>query len=154
QPTVATSVITARTPNGQQLFVTSLLGGTIAADQPSEPDLAEGEPMHWRTKTESTDTKARFLHVLEGADGSGTRSAATLVQSAPADAPVAGAPLTLFPKYPAATSASWSDPPNVSKHYLTGLSPNAKYDVTISGSSISVQPGTQKTTDSAGVLIF
>jgi hypothetical protein len=154
QPTVSGSVIRALTPGGQQLFVSSVLGGTIAADQPAEPDLAEGEPMHWRTKTESMDGKARFLHVLEGADAGANRSTTTLVQSSTHDGVLVGGTVVMFPKDLGATSASWSDPSGATKHLVTGLSPNAKYDVTLSGSSVSIQPGSQKTTDDAGVLAF
>jgi hypothetical protein len=157
QPTVSGSVITARTPGGQQLFVTSLIstaGATIAADQPSEPDLADGEPMHWRTKSESMDNKARFLHVLEGADSGAAKSPTTLVQSATHDGALAGGTLVMFPKDLGGTSASWNDPPNVSKHYVSGLQPNTKYDITTSGSSVSVQPGSQKVSDAAGLLVF
>jgi hypothetical protein len=154
QPTVSGNVITARTPNGQQLFVTSLLGGIIAADQPNEPDLADGEPMHWRTKTESTDQKARFLHILEGADSGAARTVPTLVQSTTHDGALVGGTVVMFPKDLGATSAAWSDPPNATRHLVTGLQPNTKYDVAVSGSAISVQPGTHNTTDDAGVLAF
>ena len=56
------------------------------------------------------------------------------------------------------TSLSYAAPAGVSNHYVAGLTPNAKYAVTVQTQAgqwlVTVAPGTRATADNAGLLAF
>jgi hypothetical protein len=154
---------TVRTPGGQQLFVTSL--APEAASLRSEP--AEGEvdqpavdePMQHRLRVEAEGAprSARFLHVLEGADGGARPSAATEISSS-AGTPFTGAAIAgtavLFPVTVGApaTSTTVTLPPGVDRVLVTGLRPRAGYTATRSGDELRITLGGGRRATAGGVL--
>ena len=164
------SVLTETMPSGQQLVINSILpaNGTVNVYSLSNAitTVAEGEPCNYRLSIEDTNnpTNIRFLHVLQGADAGVTADATTYVQSSGGNAfegvVVRGAEV-LFPVNVlnnTFTGVSYTAPAGVTNHYVTGLTPNARYAVTVQTNAglvqVTVAPGTQLTADSAGLLAF
>ena len=158
--------------SGQQLFSTTLLpaGATLSVDT-SDPvgnsgdETAGGETMTCRLKVEATGgpTETRFLHMLQGANTGVPADAVSLVQST-AGQNYAGAAtsstvvLFAFDGNTSFTGTSYSVPAAVTRHYITGVVPNATYLVTASPAgpniNITVTPGAGTQADSGGVLVW
>lgn len=168
---VAKNVSTVTTPKGQKLFVTTLLpDNAVITAEPYTPGKT------WETKLIEYETilatlrvepptppkDARFLHVLQGAAGNATPDAATLVrtrQGKPFAGAVVKGTLILFPvDLGAAPEVSYTAPPGVTRHLITGLTPGASYDVVRKpgggGEQISVRAGSTLKADEGGVLSF
>ena len=164
------SLLTETLPSGQQLFIRSLLPTNGVVSQFSLSNaistVAEGEPCNFRLALEDTNHPAdtRFLHVLQGADAGVAPDATTYLQSSAGNAfegvAVRGADV-LFPVNLLSnnfTGMSFLVPAGATNHYIAGLSPNARYDVTLASHAgqwqVTVTPGTQLTADNAGLLVF
>jgi hypothetical protein len=158
------------TIGGQKLFVKTLLPANALLSYVPEAGtisyVAQLETMTGRLVVEDPSRPAdvRFLHVIEGADGTATTPTATsLVQSSAGtnySGAVVGTSVALFPVSLATPSigTSYSIAANVKNNYVTGLSPNAPYTVSSVSDGIAAQvvitPGGVLTADSAGVLSF
>lgn len=171
-PLVSGNVATAKTPNGQKLYVTSLLpvGATITPQSlppdPSGPDAgqtAELEPMRCRLMIERPNPprSVQFLTVLQGADAKTPVAGATLVQSASGDlfeGAILGDTLVLFKAdaQAALKGASISLPGTVKTIYVAGLKPGAACSVTKttvgSGFTLTLSPGGATVADAGGVI--
>jgi hypothetical protein len=161
---------TMTTASGQQLFITALLpaGATLrAADKKTDnvgETVATGEPMKERIFIESLNNpKARFLHVLQGADPGAAAVPAVVLRSSAGDG-YEGAALNhtavLFPVEMGTPfiSLTYTAPVGTTLHLITGLKPEAAYNVTVTkddkGVTVTIgRSGTPQTTDSAGVLV-
>ena len=157
-------------PSGQQLFINSLLpaNGTVSINSLSNvvTTAAEGDPCHFRLTIEDTSnpTDIRFLHVLQGADAGVVADATTYAQSTSGSAfegVVVRGSEVLFPVIVLSnnfTSVSYTAPAGVTNHYLAGLTPNARYAVTLQASGgllqVTVAPGSGIAADNAGLLAF
>ena len=152
----------------QQLVVDTLLpaGAVIGVDAERPDDTgydetAEFERMTRRLKVDAPGgpAVARFLHVLQGADTGAAVGAAQLVSST-AGTPFQGAAVgTIAAMFPVSLSAAFTGttytvPAGVTTHYVTGLTPNAAYSVTLSGGQITIGVGGPLTADSGGVLRY
>lgn len=167
QATVSGNRATMTTASGQRLVVTSLLPAgamiTSAAAEALVGDPATGEPMRFRLQVEAPreQQSTRFLHVLQGVDGSAPESPASLVQSSSgvpyAGAAVAGT-LVLFPVQldQALTETAYVAPIGTSRQIITGLTPGARYDLVsqpaAGGLQITIRQGTTYQADEGGVL--
>lgn len=163
---------TMTTASGQQLVIDTLQPANAALSVSSQVpngygynETALGEMMTRRLLVEAPGGPAtvRFLHVLQGADAGVTAGPATLIESS-SGTPFAGAvvndTVVLFPvEWGAAfTGVTYSAPATVTKHLITGLIPNAGYDVTqqlVNGQlQVTISPnGATVTADSGGVLV-
>jgi hypothetical protein len=168
----SSNTLTMTTPGGQKLFVQTLLpAGNAAAisvdmlDPKTLSQEVESEGIQTRLHVEAVGgpKNVRFLHVLEGADGTASVDAASLVQSSGGtafDGAVVNGSVVLFPVDLSAsfTSLSYSVPAATRAHLVTGLSPGAAYTVTKTtvGSSVQVMvtKGGSRSVDSGGVLSF
>lgn len=153
------------TPNGQNVYLQSLLPAgatlTVSAAEPMNT-VAELEPTQWRLVIEDPKrpTDVRFLTVLQGADANQPMAVATRIQSG--DGRFEGVHLAniavLFPVAlgAPATGVSYHVAAGIDTHIVTGLAPDAGYDLQTqagaNGVSVTVVPGSAYTTDSAGVL--
>ena len=160
----------AVTPGGQKLFVQSLLPSTATlAFVPAGntvTNVAQLETMTGRLVVEdpANPTTVRFLHVLQGADG--TTAAATpasVVHSTGGtsfDGAIVGTSVTVFPVNLAAPflGTAYSVPATVTSHVVTGLVPNAGYSASATGDGVTTQvtltAGGQLIADNAGLLSF
>jgi hypothetical protein len=167
-PTVNGHVITATTPGGQNLYITSLLPAS-ATFTPISIDgalttVADLEPCQDRIVIQDTNnpTDERFLHVLQGADAGVQPDGATLIQSTagtPMDGVVFGNTAVLF-IVDATTpfnGTTYTVPANVSQQFITGCVPNGFYNVaranTASGLTMNLAPAARGSqADAAGVL--
>jgi hypothetical protein len=167
--TVDGNVTTMASPKGQKLFTTTLLplnaAVSTAPAEDFEGDVANDETMTHRLLVEATGgpRSTRFLNVLQGTDASASADDAILVESTAGTAYV-GAIVSdaciLFPSNLGDTFASttYTTPLSVSRHFVTGLEKNGKYDVAVSAGassrSIVVTAGSQYVADAGGVLSF
>ncbi len=168
-PTVNGNVITTTTPNGQHLYVSSLLpaGATVSAAAIGNAlnPKAQLEPSTHRIVIENPAnlTDIRFLHVLQGADANQPADPTALVSSTGGtafDGALILDTVVMF-KHDVATpfaGVTYSVPATTAHHFVTGLVPATGYTVTIApnGASIDVTivSGGSTTTDVAGVLAF
>jgi hypothetical protein len=153
----------AHTPGGQQLISSTLLpdGATIVAsdDEPDAGDPAKGEPMKYRVMVEAAGApkSARFLHVVQGADGGSTPDAVTLVRST-AGTGYEGAALAgtavVFPVDlgKEVSNVTLSVPQGVSRVIVTGLAKDSGYSVDKKGDAVTVSSGGDDKSDGGGVL--
>ena len=162
---VAGRVMTMQSPKGQRLFVSSLL--PAAATMTIEPaEALGGEPgemdsIKFRLRVDATGgpTSARFLHVLEGADGGASAGATSLVTSTsgtPYEGAAAGGVVLMFPVDLATpfASVSFAVPGGTVAKLVTGLAPGADYTVAESGGTVTVTPGGPTKADAGGVLVI
>ena len=164
------SLLTETMPDGQQLFINSLLpaNGTVTIASLSNliSTVAEGEPCNYRLAIENTNnpTDIRFLHVLQGADPGVGADAVTYAQSSGGN-PFEGVSVrgteVLFPVNLLSnnfSNVSYNASTGATNHYIAGLTPNAKYSVAIQTNAgrlqVTIAPGTQIMTDNAGLLAF
>lgn len=156
------------TASGQQLFVNSLLplNGHLstgrAADEASDSP-AKGESMRYKLTIEagSPAQEVQFLTVLQGADKGASAYPVALIESQSGNAyqgAVVGKTAILFPLQVSETfrEVSYQVPGEVIWQLITGLQPNAGYDISVerAGESIQVtiRPGMVYTADAAGVI--
>jgi hypothetical protein len=155
------------TPGGQQLVSTTLLPerATIVST-PAEADVgrpAVGDPMLHRLMVEAPGAprSARFLHVVQGADGGASASAAALLRSSAGNAyegAVVAGTAVMFPVDLGAAVASTTlvVPAGVTRVFVTGLTPNKGYRVETrpggGGTELTVATEGDKTSDGGGVL--
>jgi hypothetical protein len=165
-PTINGNSATEAMPDGQQLFVHTLL--------PANPSItsfngaamlssaAELEPMQYIMQVQDPANPAdtRFLHVLQGANAGATAAPTAYLQSTGGTA-FDGAQFAnvavFFPVSGSGTpgSTTLSTPQSVNTVLVTGLTPGAGYTVSIaagSSSTIQVTPGGPQIADAAGVL--
>lgn len=159
------AMVTTATP---QLAVDTLLpsGALVSVDAqiPNETgynESAEYEKMTRRLKVDAPGgpASARFLHVLQGADGGASVPLSQLVTSTsgtPFQGAAVGAVVAMFPVNLATpfSSVSYTVPAGMTTHYITGLTPNATYTAGVSGGQMRVTPGGTLYADSGGVLRF
>ncbi|KIL42301.1 hypothetical protein SD70_01935 [Gordoniibacillus kamchatkensis] len=152
QPTITGNTASALSLSGtQKLNVTSLqpAGGALTVTSSTyEPinAIASDEPMHAKLVIEDpTNPKnVRFLTVLEGLDAGASPSQAVGIQSSGGTA-FAGAAVNqtavLFPVDIAKpfSGVTYTVQSGVSKQLVTGLTPNAKYDVAVQNAADGVQ---------------
>jgi hypothetical protein len=167
-PTLNGTQATMTTLTGQQLFITALLpeGATLMVPNPADDNVGEtvarNEPMTQRLRVDAPDSATvRFLHVLEGADSGTAAQPTTVIRSSAGTAyegaAVAGA-VVMFPMNSGDTFTETTyTAPAGSTHYITGLTPGAGYDVTITANggnfTVTVRPGGPLIADSGGVVV-
>ncbi|MCC6976659.1 MAG: hypothetical protein IT322_21825 [Anaerolineae bacterium] len=160
------------TAKGQQLFITALApeGAVMRVVDPAQDGVADtvatGEIMRERVMVEAPAAeKARFVHVLQGADGGTSPLPVALIRSAqgsPFEGAAVNGAVILFPvdfDQPF-TGTEYTAPAGTTVHLITGLSPETAYAVTLTplpeGIKVVVAPagegGQSFTTNSAGVL--
>ena len=161
---------TETTPGGQKLFVQSLLpaNATMNVQTPAGTIsyVAQMETTTCRLVVEdpAKPSDTRFLHILEGGNGNATLVPATLIQSTSGtafDGTVFGSSLVMFANNLSTlfTSTTYTAPPTATTHYVTGLTPNAGYNIISQDDAagnvqVTVMPGGPFTADAAGVLVF
>ncbi len=160
--TVNANRATSTTPGGQQLQVTSLLpqGALLSAVNTTEAHIdqtaSRNEPMHVRLRIDAPGNlqQANFLNVLQAANANTALPGVTLVQSANRDFSGAqvGGTVVLFPNSVGGSVSSLSYTSSADTHIITGLMPNTGYTLSSNGSSVSVQAGGIRLSDSGGVL--
>jgi len=167
-PSVTGKNVTVNTPGGQKVFLSNLLPAasvltafpTESLDVTAELESAVGE---LKIEDPSNPQNVRFLNVIQGADGNAAKNTATLVQSTSGtafDGTVVNNTAVMFPNVwgGSFTSTAYSTPNTVNLHIVTGLTPNAGYEVTLtpngSNTDVSISPGSQLTADAGGVLVI
>ena len=162
-PAINGKVATETTPNGQHLFVQTLLPlnpteGAIYAAGNLNP-IAQLEPTRYVFTVEDATrpTDVRFLHVLQGADPSAPMTPATYLQSTAGtafDGAIFSNVAVYFPQSATASFAGTTLPAPAGVHTMlvTGLTPGATYAAGIAAGMATVTAGTGWTADSAGVL--
>ncbi len=168
QPVVAGNLTTTTTPGGQHLYLKTLLPNaattTITPHDLSTEGLTQIASMETATdRVTIEDTAkpldARFLHVLQGADGATAASATSLIQST-SGTPFDGAVVTalktivLFQRDITTpfTSTVFTLPSGITTWYVGGLTPFAGYSVVQSGLKVTITAGGPIAADKAGVL--
>jgi hypothetical protein len=156
-------VVTETTPNGQHLFVQTLLPmnaseSAIYAAGNLNP-IAQLEPTQYIFTVEDSTrpTDVRFLHVLQGADAGVAMNPATYLQSTAGTAFDGAIFSNLAVYFPQSASAPFAGttlptPANVHTAIVTGLTPGATYTISVAAGAITVTAGNGSTADSAGVL--
>lgn len=164
-PSIEGARALALSDGGQRLWVTTLLPegaqpqAVTAVDPGIEEKVARYEPMRVRLLVEAPGSpqRARFLHVLQGADAGAPADAATLARSddgAYAGALVAGT-LVLFPAdLPGSGALSLTLPADARIVIVTGLTPGGAYTVALAGDRLSVRPAGGSVADSGGLLVI
>ncbi len=160
---------TMTTPTGQRLFVESLLPrDAVLRVEPAEAldgQPAPQDPIRFRLRVEpaSLTRDVRFLHVLEGADAGGSRSAATLVQSdggAAFEGVVSADTAVLFPRDlgGAIDTVTYLVPSRARRHLVTGLDPAGTFTIALrpegAGTRVTITRGGGRRPDPGGVLDF
>ncbi|MBE0645940.1 MAG: T9SS type A sorting domain-containing protein [Bacteroidetes bacterium] len=167
--TVNGNVTSMTSPKGQQLFVSTLLplnaSISTAPAEAFDEDVANDEPMNHRLLVEATGgpKSTRFLNVVQGADAGTRVQQATLVESTSGTAFSGAAVADACVLFPVDLKAAFSPitytvPTSVVKHYVTGLIPDAQYNIaeTVNGSSrtVTISTGIFFSADQGGVLHF
>lgn len=163
-PSTSSAGAVLRSDKGQLLHVRTLLPSnrTITAAAAEDlPDVANEEPMQHRLLVEATGgpASARFLHVLE-ATGGGAAEEATLIESSNGSYQGAafGSRAVLFPVRlsTAFDTLTYTVPSAVTRHLISGLTPNGAYTVTRSAAGalavVSVTAGGTQRADDGGLL--
>jgi len=167
-PTINGNVATEVMPDGQQLFVQTLLPlnatlSSVYAAGNLSPH-SELDPMQYvLTDLDPTlPSDTRFLHVLQGADATASMVPAAYIQSAsgtPFDGAVFGSSAVFFPVSATSTLAAttFNLPATATTFVVAGLTPSTSYGVTAAvtanGKTVTLTPGgAGSTTDTAGLL--
>jgi len=170
QPTTHGNGATTVTPNGQQMFVTTVFpaSATVSWDQPSTTwdwnEEAEYEINKYRILVEdkSRPLSVRYLNVIQGADKNATKAAVAAIT------PTAGAfdgasfhnVAVLFAQSLGQlfTGLTYTAPATTTTHYVTGLTPGAGYTVVRhvqeSVVQVTITAGGSAHADMAGLLMF
>jgi Divergent InlB B-repeat domain len=162
-PAIIGNVATETLPSGQQLFVQSLLpaGASITARNvvADLTTIAELENAQYvmTIQDPSNPTDTRFLHVLQGANAGAAMVPAARVQSTTGtafDGAVFGSSVVYFPVSagPSSVSSTLPAPAGIHTAWITGLTPNGSYAVSVAGGAITIAGGAGSTADAAGVL--
>ncbi len=166
--TVSDTLTTMTTLAGQHLYVNTLLplnaaiSVTPLADEASSPP-AHYENMRYRLMVEPSNpvSETRFLHVLQGADAGTMPLATTLFESTGGTAyqgVIVGDTALLFPVDSTTAFDSVTYSANAARHLITGLIPNAAYDVAMTGTGASLQititPGSTYVADMGGTVLI
>lgn len=170
QPTISGNTATATTPGGQRLFVQTLLPANATRSAYNGAvtlsPLADLAPMVfiYQVQDPTDPSDIRLLHVVQGADPGAAMTQATYVQSASGtafDGAVFGNSAVYFPQSAATpfAGATFNVPAGVNAVYITGLTPNVGYGVSVqangAGNVVNViTSGANATTDAAGVLVI
>ncbi|MBK8257840.1 MAG: hypothetical protein IPK82_34880 [Polyangiaceae bacterium] len=164
-PQINGNFASASTEKGQLLFVTNLLpqGAAFTSDTPSIDYPAGGEPMQMRLTLESTDTSARFLTVVQGADAGASADPATLITGTGPTAYHAAVVAGTFVAFPvslgAFAGATFQVPDSTTTFIVTGLMPGGMYSINKGSPTngmveVTVLPGASTSADEGGVLAF
>jgi hypothetical protein len=171
EATVEANVSTMTTAKRQLLVVSTLLPTDAAIDvEPAEPleenaEPAIGEPMRFRLRVEAPDGPAetRFLHVLQGVDASAEADRVDFVESGDGTrfaGVVVKRTAVLFPENldDEFAELTYVVPAGTTAHLITGLKPNAGYDVAMTETDgaieVTVRAGMAAITDDGGVLLI
>lgn len=167
QPQIAGNTATETMPDGQQLFIQTLLPQDASLSSfngaAQLSPVADLEPMQYIYQVQDTSNPAdtRFLHVLQGADPGTPMAAATYLESSGStdfDGAAFGASAVFFPRSTSAVfgGATFVLPAGVHTLMVTGLSASAGYGVNIQtsagGTTVTVSTGGTAMSDTAGVL--
>ncbi len=167
-PTVSGKNVTVNTPGGQKVFVSNLLplnSAITSSVSESLNAMAELENTTHEIKIEdpSNPSDIRFLNVLQGADGNGTKDNPSLIQSN-AGTDFEGTTVkntaVLFQKVWNASFSftTYSIPNVITRQIVTGMVPNAGFDISIipngSNYDVTITPGDDIYADKGGVLII
>lgn len=160
---------TMTTEKGQQLFDTALLpkNAEVAAEEPDQwgvDNTAVDEPMKFRIRVEAPGgpKDVRFLNVLQGADAGAKAADVSLVESTGGnkyEGSVVNGVAVMFPVDLGGSfsGVEYTAPSGTAAHIITGLTPNAGYDVDVSndggGVKVSVKAGSKYKADDGGVLV-
>jgi len=153
---------------GQQLFITALLpaGATMTLVDPADDGVTETvathEPMTQRVMVEAPAApQARFLHLVQGADGGATPTPATVITTDDGFVGLAvNQTAVLFAEdwEQPFVQLRYTAPVGVSRHIITGLTPGAGYSTTVAataaGVTVTLQTGGNAVADVAGVLVL
>lgn len=160
---ISGGVTTMTTASGQQLYVNTLLPQNAQISVNPLEDEVSSSPAHFEnmryrlhvTPAESA-SETRFLHVLQGADsGTVPLSATTFEGTTNVQGVIVGDTAILFPVDSTAALESFSYSASASRHLITGLTPNASYDVTFTESlEVFIAPGSAYTADAGGTLLI
>ena len=167
-PVISGKNMVVNTPGGQKVFLSNLLpAAAVLTTSVSETfnSVAQLEPTTNQLKIEdpANPQNIRFLNVIQGADGNAPADAAVLVQSTAGNAfegAVVKTTAVLFPNVWGTpfTTTTYSIPSAVTTQLMTGLIPNAGYDVaTVTNgptATITITPGNQLKADAGGVLLI
>lgn len=168
-PVVVGNTVTETTARGQKLFMQTLL--------PLNPSYSFGfpgntiNPVAWQepstcrivVEDAAYPANVRFLHVFQAGNPGAVAAPSALVQSSAGttcDGAVFGATLVMFVNDITApfNGVTYTAPATATTHYITGLTPNAGYNVTEQitnvGVQITVTAGGSFTADAGGVLAF
>jgi hypothetical protein len=163
-PVISGNTATETLPDGQQLFVQTLLpaGPSITSIDGAAllSNTAELEPSRYimTVQDPSDPTDTRFLHVLQGADAGAPMVAATHIANTsgtPFDGALFGVHEVFFPVTTTSTFGATVFPvaSGVTDLIVTGLAPSTAYSVTTGSGTVKVAPGgSSATADSAGML--
>jgi hypothetical protein len=166
-PQISGNVATETMPDGQQLFVQALLPADASFNSFNGASnlnpIADLEPTQYILQIQdlTLPTDTRFLHVLQGADAGAPMAQAAYVQSTagtPFDGASFGTSVVYFPvnTSPAFGGATLPAPAGVHTMYITGLTPNAGYGISVqangTANAITISPGGSTMADAAGVL--
>lgn len=154
------AVTTMTTERGQTLTVETLLpANPLIVVAPLVDEIssapANNELMRYRLMVESALPETRFLHVLQGTDAGLSPISAKLIESVGGTAyqgAVIGTTAVLFPVDAGAAFESLEVNTTAALTLIAGLTPNAGYDVSSSGDTLRLTPGTQFSADAGGVL--
>lgn len=167
-PTVSGKNVTVTTPGGQKVFLANLLpSASVLTAFPSENlnslGMLEQTTHELKIEDPANPTNIRFLNVIQGADGNSIQGNTALIQSSggdPFEGALANNTAVLFPNVWGApfSSTTYSIPSGVTSQLVTGLTPNAGYDVamTVNGAltSVTITPGSRYLADAGGVLVI
>lgn len=156
------------TAAGQHLFITNYLpaGATMqlvdSANDGVEDTVATFEPMTERIMVEApAGASARFLHLVQGADGGASPTIGTVIETADGFVGlVVNQTAVLFAENwdQPFTSLTYTAPAGTTQHIITGLPPSAGYAVTVEetaeGVTLTLSPNGDILSDEAGVLLF
>ena len=170
-PTEATidgNVATMTTASGQRLEITTLLPLDAAiSSEPAEPleedgEPAVGDPMQFRLRVEAPGgpQETRFFHVLQAADADAQTVPMTAFESADGTfaGVVVGTTAVLVPVVvdTEVVELRYTVPAETATHVITGLTPEAGYDLLRSGGAdgiaVMLVPGAAYHADAGGVL--
>jgi hypothetical protein len=153
---------------GQQLFITALLpaDATMTLVDPANDGVGETvathEPMTQRVMVEAPAApQARFLHLVQGADGGAAPTPATVITTDDGFVGLAvNQTAVLFAEDwdQPFVQLRYTAPVGVSQHIITGLTPGAGYSATVAataaGVTVTILTGGNAVADAAGVLVL
>ena len=156
------------TAGGQQLFITTLLptGATMQLVDPANDGVADTvathEPMTQRVMVAApAGETARFLHLVQGADGGASPTPATLIDAADGFVGLAvNQTAVLFSEDwdQPFSQLSYTAPAGTERHIITGLPAKAGFAVTVAetaaGVAVTILPNGDTPADDAGVLVL